>query len=115
MDTRVDDIKFGSLQRSKDLLHQKNSTAYLRPKQMAINFTKSINRCRLSRINQTWTTLKIMKLGYCTPKVDAWKIVKNWGIGTKTSKNPILDTTQNAFRDVTRPLTKRLRTREEMF
>ena len=56
-----------------------------------------------------------MKSAYGTPKVDSWEISQMWGIGIKRAKKTILANAHNSVQDVTRTLTKRLRTRQEIF
>ena len=77
-------------------------------------FTNSINKRRLSRVNQVNTNLKGMNSGNQTPKVDVWKPFKMWGIGIERDKKNIPNTTQNTVRGVTRTLTKTFRTRDAM-
>ena len=56
-----------------------------------------------------------MKSVDSTPKVDSWELSQMWGIGIKRAKKTILANAHNSVQDVTRTLTKRLRTRQEIF
>ena len=79
---------------------------------MVDKFIHKINDNRIARENLNRVKLKDLDTGSQNPKAGSQKFTPMWGIGIERSKKTIMATTQNSVCDVTRPLTKRFRTRQ---
>ena len=73
---------------------------------------KSIDSSRLRRVKAVAS--KAATSGKRQPIVNAEKLAKMWGIGIERAKKTVQETTQQAVRDVTKPLTRRFRTRKAL-
>ena len=77
---------------------------------------KKLQKIRLSKLKVTKQSLKVKNVKSTSrkPRVSAERLAKMWGIGLERAKATVQATTQNAVRDVTKPLTRRFRSRPQV-